>query len=69
MDIVGKTVSIFYEVSIADLTSVVSVDLGDKGGVLSGKWVLEEGEHLGELFLGDFEALVAIPVLEEALGI
>jgi hypothetical protein len=48
---------------------VVSVDLGDESSVFGGKWVLKEGEHLGELLLGDLEVLVAIPVLEEALGV
>jgi len=48
---------------------VVSVDLGNESSVFGGKWVLQEGEYLSELLLGDLEVFVAIPVLEETLGV
>lgn len=48
---------------------MVSVDFGNEGGVFGVEGVLEEGEDLGELFLADLKVFVAIPVLEEALGV
>lgn len=69
MNNVLEAVGILEEFSVTDFTVRLTVLGGNTLDLLSGKIVTEEDKDLTELFLGDLEMLMAIPVLEERLGI
>jgi len=69
MNNVLEAVGILEEFSVTDFTVRLTVLGGNTLDLLSGKVVTEEDKDLTELFLGDLEMLMAIPVLEERLGI
>jgi len=64
-----KAVSVSQEVGVTDFTVGFSVFGSNEADIISRDVVVEEGKNLSELLLGDLEMLVAIPVLEEGLGI
>jgi hypothetical protein len=69
MNNVLEAVGILEEFGVTDFTVRLTVLGGDTLDLLSGKVVTEEDKDLTELFLRDLEMLMAIPVLEERLGI
>jgi len=64
-----KAVGVSQEFGVTDLSILFSVLGGNAADLLYAQLVAEEDKDLTELFLGHLEMLVAIPVLEEGLGI
>lgn len=64
-----KAVSVSQEVGVTDFTVGFSVFGSNEANIGFRDVVVKEGKNLSELLLGDLEMLVAIPVLEEGLGI
>lgn len=64
-----ETVGVSEELGVTDLTVGFSVLGGNALDLLDAQLVAEEDKDLSELLLGHLEVLVAIPVLEEGLGI
>lgn len=62
-------VAIVDELHVLDLIVVSTVDLVDGKEVLIGHCEAEIGKSLSELLRGDLEVLVAVPILEETLGV
>jgi len=64
-----EAVGVLEELGVTDLSVEFSVLGGHTLNLLNAKLVSEEDKDLTELLLGHLEMLVAIPVLEEGLGV
>lgn len=69
MNHVFETVGVLQEVSVTDFVVIRAINGLNEGDLLGGKRVAEKRQCLLELLSGDFEVLVTVPVLEEALGV
>lgn len=69
VDSVLEAVCVLQKFVITDLAVGFSVLGGNGSDLLVAQVVTKEDKYLTELLLGHFEMLVAIPVLEEGLGV
>ena len=69
VDDVLEAVAVLKEVSVSDLALFVAVHKANLGHLLGRQGKPEVGKDLPEDLLADLEVLVAVEVLEEALGV